>query len=672
MMTRILLILPFAFALVLNGASSLPRYDTMPLRSAAEDGLGHIALHNTHSAPIGAVYISKQKRPDLFMAGSGGPKNLAYFKYIKDLEDGTPVFEEPRAIDTPATERGYIFQTPDGKVHAYWVVKGDLLHTRFYEDVFAFEEESRISLKKLKTPKTPQSLSVLPNRDGSVDILFEVADDTPAWPHGSRRWESDWRPYDDKGCWAGERPYRYFYSVRLSSVNLKEAKLINSQQASTTQREVYYRIGGSSPIALRPEGPKDFISSSRLGNLYYYPNANPEKPEAPVVFKKKLLITDETGNALRDTATSGVALAYPNPQGRWTDILVAGEGTLNYYQFTGNFTPAGAPIYKKPTKALQTYADLLCGALTTPTVIDWDGDGLLDILGGNSEGLIVFHKNTGSNKNPAFTQSGYVYLADGRLLHVEAGYSGSVQGLQEAHWGYISPNVFDWNHDGLPDIVVGDITGDYSVYLNKGSKGKAALEPAHPLYCDGIPLHGVWRARPGLARIGDRTALIIADDRDILHLYWRIDDYNVEDAGILTLKDGSPITVSGAPGGASGRCKLDFTDWDGDGVLDLIIGTSRRNAIPDPQKGYPFAALGPKAPGTPLFMKNLGSNEKPVFAFPVPFRHKIENKLIQPGGAHESGAVATSLGGDGPNLLTGSESGRLYLYLRKNLELAEP
>ncbi|MBC2595238.1 VCBS repeat-containing protein [Ruficoccus amylovorans] len=649
-------------------AGSLPGDDTQPLKSAAPSGLGMLNLHNTNSSPVGAVYLSTANRPDLFMSGTGGPKNLSYFKYAGEQDDGTPIFSAPQLITTPATQKGTIFQTPDGEVHAYWILDKEILHTVFNENRLSFDEQDRLPLSKLKLPKGPQSLSVIPNDDDTVDILFDLADDTPPGD-SSKRWTEEWRPYDDKGSWTGQRPYRYFHAVRLSSVDLDRADVLDSQQATPSQREVYFRIGGSSPVDVQPELSRDFVSASRLGNLYYYPSANTGDYDAPIRFKEKLLIAGEDGNALRDTATSGRALTYPNEQGAWADIMVSGEGTLNYYAFTGRFTPAGAPIYKAPTKVLQKNADLVSGALPTPSVIDWDGDGKLDILVGVSEGLIVFHKNTGTNDEPAFTESSYLRLADGRLLHVEAGYSGSVQGLQEAHWGYISPNAFDWNRDGLPDIVTGDITGDYNVYLNKGTPTEPALAPAHPLYCDGIPLHGVWRARPALAHVGDRTILILPDDKDTLHLYTRIDDYNVEDAGILTLEDGSPITVSGMPGGASGRCKLDLADWDGDGVLDLIIGTSRRNAIPNPETGYPFAALGEKAPGTVLFMKNTGTNEQPVFAFPVPFRHKITGELIQPGGAHESGAVATPLGG-GLNILAGDESSRLYLYRGENLELA--
>jgi hypothetical protein len=312
---------------------------------------------------------------------------------------------------------------------------------------------------------------------------------------------------------------------------------------------------------------------------------------------------------------------------------------------------------------------------------------VLDILAGNSEGFVLFFKNIVSTDEPKFLPATRV-RAGGSEIQVQAGYAGSLQGLQEARWGYLSPNVIDWNGDALPDLVTGDITGNYLIYLNRGTKTEAKLDAAHPLYCDGIDLHGMWRCRPALARIGDRMALAIVDGDDHFHLYWRIDDCNVEDGGKLLLEDGKPIGASGGVGGMSGRCKLDFFDWNQDGKLDFVIGTGRVCSIPDRTTGYPMAALGQnpvvggligrlvdsalptklkKTLGTPLVMLNTGTNAKMKFARPLTFQDE-NGKVIQPGGAHETGAVGTMLGGNGPNLLICNEAGRMFLLPGKKLQ----
>ncbi len=178
----------------------------------------------------------------------------------------------------------------------------------------------------------------------------------------------------------------------------------------------------------------------------------------------------------------------------------------------------------------------------------------------------------------------------------------------------------------------------------------------------------MWRVRPAVGLLGERMALLVVDGEDHLHLYWRIDDYNVEDGGKVLQRNGAPISVSSGPGGTSGRCKLDFFDWDKNGKPDLVIGTARVNSIPDRETGFPMPAIAKKTLGTPLLMRNIGTATTPVFAAPVPFRDG-NGAIVQPGGAHETGAVGTMLGGDGPNLLICNEAGRMYLLPGKALKM---
>jgi hypothetical protein len=71
-----------------------------------------------------------------------------------------------------------------------------------------------------------------------------------------------------------------------------------------------------------------------------------------------------------------------------------------------------------------------------------------------------------------------------------------------------------------------------------------------------------------------------------------------------------------------------------------------------------------KALGTPLLMLNQGDN---TFARPLVFRDE-GGLVVQPGGAHETGAVGTMLGKDGPNLLICNEAGRMFLLPGKKLK----
>lgn len=622
------------------GAKALP--------SAAKGGRGPLALVNLNHHVLGHARVFDGQQPDLFVAGYGGPKAVHLFKWVDTAETGAPVFAQPVEVKCAFKDKGSVFQRADGAIIGLWISQDELVTTEFDRAKLEFRETKREKLPG--AVKSPSSLGVLLHADGSRDLAFEMSNGgkgTPGHP-----WTEDWRPFNSSGIAVGELRYRYLMGWSADGA---------VKQITATQNEVYFSMHGLTAVNLGPGHERDLITGSRQGNLVYYHN----KAASGFDLEKKRLIAGEDGNALRHPSINPSVCAYPDAQGRNGDLIACGEGSLYFYRFTGKFAATGAPVYAAPVSVLQENADLYAGTLPSPTTVDWNGDGVLDILAGNSEGFVLFFGNIGSNDEPRFLPATRV-RAGGRDIQVQAGYSGSLQGLQEARWGYLSPNVIDWNGDGLPDLVTGDITGDYLIYLNRGSKKKPKLDPAHPLYCDGIDLRGMWRCRPAVAKIGDRVALAIVDGDDHFHLYWRLDDYNVEDGGKLKLGDGKPIGASGGVGGMSGRCKLDFFDWNQDGHLDLVIGTSRVNSIPDRETGLPMPGIAERTLGTPLLMLNTGSNEKMKFARPVPFKDE-NGKIIQPGGAHETGAVGTMLGKDGPNLLVCNEAGRLFLLPGKKL-----
>lgn len=616
---------------------------TKALPSAAEEGRGPLALVNLNHRVLGHARVFGGEQPDLFVAGYGGPQAVHLFRWVATADSGAPVFAQPVMVKCAFKDKGVVFQMPDGSITGLWISKEELVTTQFDRAKLEFMETKREKLPN--GLKAPPSLGVLVNAEG-VDLVFEMSDGTKSLPGDP--WTEEWRPYNASGIAAGGLRYRYLMGWSGQG---------EARQITQTQKEVYHSMHSITGIDLGPGHERDLITGSRQGNLVYYHNQAAKGFE----LEAKRLVAGEDGNALRHPSINASVSAYPG------GLIACGEGSLYFYRFTGKWLNSGAPVFAEPVSVLQENADLYAGTLPSPTTVDWNGDGALDILAGNSEGFVLFFENTGSNDQPAFLPATRV-RAGGREIQVQAGYSGSLQGLQEARWGYLSPNAIDWNGDGTLDLITGDIAGDYRIYLNRGTPTEPKLDAAQPLYCDGIDLHGVWRCRPALARIGERIAMVIVDGDDQFHLYWRIDDYNVEDGGKLVLEDGDPIGASGGPAGLSGRCKLDLFDWNQDGHLDFVIGTGRVNAIPDRQTGLPMPVIGKKTLGTPLLMINQGTNDQMKFARPVPFRDEA-GKIIQPGGAHETGAVGTLLGGNGPNLLICNEAGRLFLLPGRRLNV---
>ena len=106
--------------------------------------------------------------------------------------------------------------------------------------------------------------------------------------------------------------------------------------------------------------------------------------------------------------------------------------------------------------------------------------------------------------------------------------------------------------------------------------------------------------------------------------------------------------------------------WDGDGLLDLLVGTPRSASIPSPDRGFPNGTLKSYEGLQALLMRNVGSNEKPLFEEPVQFQTNGEDVYI---GQHANSPTPCMLGDTsaGANLLVGCENGRFFFYNRKDL-----
>ncbi|MCX6623534.1 MAG: VCBS repeat-containing protein [Acidobacteria bacterium] len=603
--------------------------------------------------------------PDLFVVAGAHSvsQGLFLYRWKATAPSGAPVFAQPVMI--PHSGGGVklfhdctIYQ--DGAViRGLFLVKADLINAVFDRAKHEFIEQSRITLDTL--PRAAGAVGLLPNAQGGVSLLFHVSDGTPGHPTGpgSRDRDNSYVPYDGAGIWRGGLPYFGFYLARrpdLSSGPLGAATpILSPRQALLSSRRL-------SVANLGRGHEHDIIAGSRFGDMYYYHNRSAGGAE----LDERRHAVGEDGIVLRHPTIGNTPIAYPNPRSGLSDILSGGEGAVYWYRFTGRFHSGGRPIFAAPTPVLEDGALLYAGTLPVPTVVDWDGDGVQDIVAGNSEGRIIYFRNRGTNDQPAF-DTGVALRAGGREILVQPGYKGDIQGPGEARWGYVSTNVIDWNGDGLPDILMGDSLSRHMVFVDRGTRTQPRLDPERPLYLDGLDLHGTWRVRPGAAKLGAKMAYVALDDEDQFHLYWRLDTFNLADGGKLRMEDGSFITANFIGAGGTGRSKIELVDWDQDGVVDMLVGTPRHHSIPNPRTGLPRVLGLPGA--TVLFLKNVGTNSDPKFRFPVIFRHNGQNIYL---GQHEVGVSAGRLGGGGLNLLVSREDGRLFLYQREHLAWTAP
>lgn len=633
--------------------------------SIGADGRGALSA-GLSNYPVGAVdvYGAAGRSPDLFVAAGKFSREpgLFLYRWVANEATGAPVFGSRIAVAHPGEEKlpptGTVFQTSDGTIHGFWLVKGALVRTRFDLQKKAFVPLPGAPLKfgaavGAVNPdnRTPARFAVVENTDGSIEVVMSVSDGMafrPPGPPGHR--EPTFQPFDGRGIWRGGWPYVYLRAGRVEGGAAGGVSTMqNVRDISATRREALLSHGGLAVVNLGPGHERDLITGSHFGNFYHYHN----RSAIGVDLAPQELVRDAAGRVLRSPLISASPVAYGS------GLVVGGEGALFYLAFRG-FDGGGRPRYAEPVDVLEEKALLYTGTLPVVNAADWDGDGATDLVVGNSEGKMIFFRNRGTTARPDFARGASV-TAGGEPIHTQQGYWG-IQGPGESRWGYISPCVADWNGDGLPDILSSDATARHSVYLNLGTKTGPRLDVARPLYCDGIEVHGTWRVRPAVAKWGNRTAYVALDDDDQVHVYWRIDDTNVSDGGKLRLDDGSAIQVSFLSAGGTGRSKITLVDWDGDGAMDLVLGTPRHGSVPNPEMGLPRSKGLPGA--AVLWLRNTGTNEAPKFAFPLLLHVNGKPAYF---GQHECSAAVTDLGGDGPNLVVGDEEGRVHLFRRATI-----
>lgn len=649
------LILSVCLALGINIAQAQvkapPLVSGEPIPNGNPSGYGRLSLpfYNGHNMGFAAVAGTAPK--DLFLQGTDGHGRGTYLYTFKALAaDGTPIFNKPVKITVPFEDkgdnRGLIVQDKNGKIYGVWSFGATLRYAEFNKSTLTFSELKRINIKG--QPRGYSNYGIVPLKNGKYLFLFAVGQEG-VFSNG--RDFPKMIAYNTEGFWPYElRKMGVFGGV----ADGLETPVVNVQQLTELDQSLFTMDG----FVKFTNGAGSYVlSGTRLGNILCY-----KLDENKGSLSKRKYAVGRDGVLLRNPGVhSSPSYFYDSEQNQ--GLITVGEGGIYYYKNTNIIDKNGNVVMEAPKSVLQESPNVHGGSLVIPSVADWDGDGKLDIIAGNSMGFLFFYKNKGTNQQPIYGDPEPL-MADGKVIHVQPGYKEDIQGPGEARWGYTSPNVIDWDGDGLLDILTGDSRGKFMVYLNIGTKTNPKLDREHTLYVDGMDMYGTWRTRPGVGKLGNRMAYITLDRDDEFHLYWQLDKYNLEDGGKLKMGDKN-IRGNKFGGGTVGRAKFEIVDWDGDGVKDLLVGTYGKQSIPDTISGLPIN-MKPKRGSTILFLKNIGTDVKPNYEFPKVLKFKGKNISL---GGHEIGGCVAAIGpGRDPlNLVVGIETGVFMFYDRRDL-----
>ncbi|PCJ53129.1 MAG: hypothetical protein COA73_15520 [Candidatus Hydrogenedentota bacterium] len=664
----LLITTPAAFAASLISGEQIP--------VGTDNGQGPLATPGIMSLPLGAVNVFGNERADLFLATTkfGAQPGLWLYRWIETKDNSVPVFKRERKIahpfKAPYPPSGFIVESRAGDIFGVWIQGKTLVWTTFDKNTWAFIETHRLPLNGI--PRGPESIGILENEDGTWQVYLSIGDGTPYKTYEGSGRSPDYQPYKGNGIWHGGMPYSALYLTRVSADGTQQ--LDTSTRISKNDRDVRFSMRRIAPTPSNGGSSVAVFTGSAMGELHYYNLLN-QSWESRMMARGKDHIT------LRHPTIYATPIIYPNPTDNEIDLLVGGEGGVYFYRkegmirteiesstssFSGIRYDKFTPILRDPVPALEADAKLYGGTLPVPNVVDWDGDGALDIVAGNSEGLVLFMKNSGTNEAPAFLPGEPLYAGDEKI-HIQPGYRLDIQGPGEARWGYTCPTVVDWNNDGTLDILMSDSTARHTVYLNTGTPKAPKLAIGRPLYYEGLEMYGTWRVKPGIAKMNGRMAYVALDDEDQFHLYWKVDDYNVTDGGKLHLENGDPIGANFLQAGGSGRLKITLYDWDNDGATDLLVGTPRHGSVPNPETGLP-QSLG--LPGSSvLLLKNTGTDAAPKFTFPKLLTFKGQPIFF---GQHAcSPSPAPFQGHKQADLIVSEEDGRFNYFKREDIEFKD-
>ncbi|MEO1524754.1 MAG: exo-alpha-sialidase [Planctomycetota bacterium] len=385
--------------------------------------------------------------------------------------------------------------------------------------------------------------------------------------------------------------------------------------------------------------------------------------------------------------------------------LLCGEflDGFTYFENTGSRT---APVYAPGQKVTDATGQPLVMhvQMVTPTAIDWDADGDLDLIVGDEDGRVAFVENTGRlhDRRPVFEKPEFFQ-----------------QQADTLKFGALAtPFAYDWDGDGDEDILCGNTAGNIGYFENLGDGDNGLPKWSAPslinVQSDGGSIHPFRVLAGPTGSIQGPcepkwgyTTLSVNDldsdgDPDIVYnsilaeVRWLRNDEGVLTDAVLPRSgvEAPPRWYwwqSKSPGALSQwRTTPIATDFDGDSKIDLVLldqegfltlrsnlGPAQRVFIDESEQ---LLQLNPKSCGASGRVKLavvdwdsdgrldvLVNSENATWYRNCETRggryvlKRVGNLAKRNVAGHTSSPAVCDFDGDGqPDLLIGAENGRLY------------
>ncbi len=431
--------------------------------------------------------------------------------------------------------------------------------------------------------------------DEVLDLIVGVGD----W--GDYGWDN---AFDNQGRWIRGPLHGYVYLIHNTGTN-ESPQYDKAEKILAAGKPVdVYGMPSPNFADFDGDGDLDLICGEFVDKFTWFENIGTRK--RPRYAAGRYLTY--RGKPLQMDLCMIVPVALDWDKDRDVDLVVGQEdGRVALVENTGKVID-GMPQFLPPRFFQQQADEVKFGVLVTPYSFDWDNDGDEDLICGNSAGYVGFIENLDEGNPPKWAAP--VYLrADGKFIRIMAGPNGSIQGPCEAKWGYTTLNVADWDHDGLPDIVINSIWGKVLWYRNIGTRKNPKLTAERPIEVEwagkppkpawnwwepkGKNLAAQWRTTPVVIDYDSDglNDLIMLDHEGYLAMFQRAKRnqelillpgkrlFTSEHASVFDSihrpknQTGGLLRMNDGVAGKSGRRKFCFADWDIDGRLDILVNS---------------------------------------------------------------------------------------------------